>query len=387
MELTRCHLTPLLLLYWSHKAICVDGSHLSSSSSINNNLESHVENVEISPKEAVISNLGYSKSASPVHAYHSDQNLLLQSDLYFSDYFDEEIEMEEKLRTGNIPISEVPKHLLLHDEYGNPILPRISSRKLSPISANFSDFGSLECNPSSWPTCTNTVSLPSNSSVPLVIPCGECHIFDITGNVTINGIDIKGKLLFPTNHRVTINTPFVFIQGELEIHVNSPIVSPENQATKFVLTGTDDVIFNPTDPPNENACDLLLGAQCNMGSKPFLVAGGKINIIGMPETCATHTPILGKVYKDPVYDPVDFPTNYCMPSACPTSGKNFISYDFNDNDFGNFTGREGGFIVASDGTMKVTNRKLKDRGPYLDITPMHPELCLVPNQDYLFVAR
>jgi len=37
--------------------------------------------------------------------------------------------------------------------------------------------------------------------------------------------------------------------------------------------------------------------------------------------------------------------------------------------------------------MRVTNRRLQDRGPEIDLTPMYPELCLVPEQDYLFVAR
>lgn len=262
-------------------------------------------------------------------------------------------------------------------------------RRLSATSALFGEFSPLTCNPVSWSSCTSKVSdnLPSKSS-PLVIPCGQCYTFDMEGNVTFaEGINIIGKLQFPLNHKATISTPFVIVQGELEIVVDTPQVSPENKATTFILTGTNDVIFNPTDSPNQKACASLPNGQCNIGKKPFLIAGGKVNIMAISDSCITHTPIQRKIAKDPSYDPEDFPKFVELPMSCPKSGIKYISYDFNEG-FGNWTGKEGTFLVSADGTsLTVTNRKLHWQGPYLDLTPIRPELCFIPGQVYLFVAR
>lgn len=298
-------------------------------------------------------------------------------------------EMEQKLKSGDISESQIPHHLVLLDENGKPVDAEHTSRMLSPQSYNFSDFSRLDCNPSTFTSCTETVSgnLPSGNN-PLVIPCGECYTFDMTGNVTFaGGINILGKLAFPVNHQANIHTPFVFVQGELELTVDTPKVSPENKATSFILTGTEDVIFQPTESPNQNACDLLPEGKCNMGKKPFLIAGGKVNINAMSDSCTTHTPIVRKVYKEPSYNPEDFPQYVELPESCPVSGNMYISYDFSGS-FGNWTGREGTFLISDDGnSLRVTNRKVHWQGPYLDITPMSPELCLVPNQEYLLEAR
>ena len=203
----------------------------------------------------------------------------------------------------------------------------------------------------------------------------------------MNGINVKGKLLFPINHKVVINTPFVIVQGELEITVNHNQISPHNKATRFVLTGTEDVIFSPSDPPNENACEQT-GGTCNLGPKPFLVAGGKVNFNAVPdETCVTHTPIKKKIHREPVYNLNHFPKFITLPPSCPRSGTDYISYDFNDNKQGNWTGCVGSVQRTSNGEFRVTNRMRKYCGPELDLTPIRPEMCLVPNQEYLFVSR
>lgn len=258
-------------------------------------------------------------------------------------------------------------------------------RALSVASAKIGTFSRLQCNPVTWSDCTTLVSnnLPSLGE-PLIVPCGQCYTFDVMGNATFDGINIVGKLLFSNNHKAVINTPYVIVQGELELSADENI-SPANQATKFVLTGTQDVIFNPTEAPNQSAC----GAGCNLGVKPFVVAGGEVKIQGMADSCTTHTPVKRQVYKDPTYDPADFPTFTSLSSSCAISGTqtDYISYDFEDDNVGNWTGREGAFIVVADGSLIVSNRMLHTSGPYLDITPIFPEQCLVADQDYLVVAR
>jgi len=274
----------------------------------------------------------------------------------------------------------------LEEEVNHKIL---SSRKLSANSATISNFAKLDCNPEVFTNCDILVSnnLPSSINEVLTVPCGQCYTFDIDGNVTLaGGIDIKGKLLFPLNHKVTIYTPYVIVQGELEINVDHLTITPDNMGANFILTGTDDVLFSPSDSPNENSCFNQTNNICNLGPKPFVVAGGKVSIHGMPESCQTHTPVLKKVHKDPVFDPDEFPTYVTLPDICSQSEREYISYNF-ETTYGNWTGREGGFMVLEDGTVKVTNRLLSDRGPYLDLTPINPSACLVPDQEYLMVAR
>ena len=258
----------------------------------------------------------------------------------------------------------------------------------STTSATIGTFSPLDCNTQPWSDCNILVSnkLPSGND-PLTIPCGQCYTFDVGGNVTLNGLNIEGKLMFPLNHKAVISTPYVIVQGELEITVDHAKIAPENIGTKFILTETNAIYFKPTKTPNQNACDGS-GGSCNLGAKPFVVAGGKVSINAMPETCASHTPIIEKIYTDPEYDYEDFPHFVELPEECPQSGLSFISYNFDDGNYGNWTGRDGAFMeVMDDGSVKVINRKIKSRGPHLDITPLRPDLCLVPDQDYLFVAR
>ena len=300
-------------------------------------------------------------------------------------------ELEEKMRNGEIDI----------DMDGNPIpfilnpnTHRTSHRSLSENSAKIGTFGLLECNPSSWSNidCSTLVSNELSTDNSLIVPCGQCYTFDMSGNVTLNGIDIKGRLHFPVNHKVVLHTPFVIVQGELDIEVSHTQISPPNMATRFVLTGTEDVMFTPSDPPNQDACEQTAGGSCNLGPKPFLVAGGKVNFNTMPDqtSCLTHTPIQKKIYKDPVYDSNAFPKFVTLPPSCPDHSSettDYISYDFNDNQRGNWTGCDGSFLRHSNGEFTVTNRKRSNCGAELDITPIRPEICLVPHQEYLFVSR
>ena len=313
--------------------------------------------------------------------------ILNEFDLHY--YNDQEFQDDttfEEMETDDV---DDPYYFLPLDDQDSPILvPSTPSttRQLSGASAKIGTFYPLDCNPTSW-SCTSfgPGDLPTGSN-PLVIPCGQCYRFDITGNVTLNGLDIKGKLLFPVNQKVNIFTPYVIVQGELELNVDHDKVSPDNLATRFILTGTDAVSFTPSEEPNVNVCEQTNNI-CKLGVKPFLVAGGKVNINSIPETCATHTPIKKKIYKDPVYNPENFTEYITFPSSCPQSGINFVSNDFEDNDYGNWTGREGAFVVMADGTMKITNRRLRNRGPVIDITPLDPANCLVSDQKYLFVSR
>ena len=264
----------------------------------------------------------------------------------------------------------------------------------SVASAKIGTFQPLDCNSNPWSNCGSNLvsSIIASGTATLTIPCGQCYTFDVEGNVTLGGLDIQGKLLFPLNHKVNIYTPYVVVQGELEINVNHATISPDHVSTNFILTGTQDVLFTPTESPNQNACSGATLGKCNLGKKAFVIAGGKLNIRGMPDDdtspspCATYTPVLKKIHKDPVVDPKNFAKFTLLPDTCPSSGRSFVKYDF-ETSYGNWTGRDGSFVNLGNGSVRMSRRLLSDRGPYLDLTAMSPPYCLVPGQVYLLSAR
>jgi len=48
-------------------------------------------------------------------------------------------------------------------------------------------------------------------------------VIEAGATTTIGGLNIIGKLLVPTNHKGTLVTPYVFVQGELEMSDTNPI--------------------------------------------------------------------------------------------------------------------------------------------------------------------
>ncbi len=324
------------------------------------------------------------------------------------------MEEQNEAETSGPVVNMTNADALIRKRSGSGSHSKSRSRSLSPDTYKFGTFHPLDCNPEnndfSNTACTTLVStrLPA-AGQPLIVPCGQCYTFDLTGNVTAlssSGIQVEGKLRFPPNHpETTIYTPYVIVQGELEITDNQDTLGPDNQGVRFILvgTGTDDpeddvdILFSTNKSPNQNACASFENGQCNLGKKPFVVAGGRVNIqSAMPNGCETFTPVLSKVYKDPVYvNTTEKFRSYetlspsCQSNAPFQTDRVIASYDFTNGDNGNFTGRWGTYMVNSDGStsLRVTNRRLRDRGPSIDLTPLRPELCLVPDQDYLFTAR
>ncbi len=72
-------------------------------------------------------------------------------------------------------------------------------------------------------------------------------------------------------------------------------ISEDNTSMKIVLTGNTDVMFTPHEP-------VAGAAPLNAGEKPFLVAGGKLNIRGWDESSGkTWTPVIGMSEADRLY--------------------------------------------------------------------------------------
>jgi G8 domain len=139
----------------------------------------------------------------------------------------------------------------------------------------------------------------------VVIPCGVCVTMDynkndVNGNTTngfylklLKGLEIQGSLIFPdrTQYRLTIETPSVVVQGNLDMSAASSRVTGQ-PLIRFILTGSDKVTFTPVGI-NEMACAVenssgkLVASACSVGIKPFVVAGGHIDVRGLPATCKT----------------------------------------------------------------------------------------------------
>ena len=147
-------------------------------------------------------------------------------------------------------------------------------------------FRRLHCNEdlSSAPCVTTWSSMftkITSHSKEVVIPCGVCITMDHSSSATLTlggGLDIQGKLIFPNGYQLTLQTPFIRVQGELQMYSTK---IPNGEADlRFILTGTDENVtqFLPADS-NSDACD---GNICKVGKKPIVIAGGKLVVEALP---------------------------------------------------------------------------------------------------------
>ena len=108
-----------------------------------------------------------------------------------------------------------------------------------------------------------------------MLECNKCYTYDLQeGEWEIGGLNIIGKLYVPPNHKSTLITPYVFVQGELEMSDTNPI-SKANLSMRIVLKDGGNKLFLPADS-NEG----VKGTPFNAGRRAFLVAGGKLTING-----------------------------------------------------------------------------------------------------------
>jgi hypothetical protein len=141
------------------------------------------------------------------------------------------------------------------------------------------DFVTLECNEflhvaycNPWSSHFGTDDVHTSR---IIIQCGECILMDHPGDMLVleDGIDIHGKLVFPENNgKLTVKSPFVTVQGELEIHATNKVLDGDFRY-KFEMTGEESHYLEPIE---ENA-DACKGKKCKVGKKVIVVAGGKIN--------------------------------------------------------------------------------------------------------------
>lgn len=145
-------------------------------------------------------------------SYFSASNYTPPDDIdLFEGYFSEEDEFIAPFDEPNVLTAS--EMLSSHQEEKG----RDSPRKLSAATAAIGDFYALDCNANlATQTCTN-LDIHGDITGNLDIACGQCKIWNNSqDDVTISGgINILGKLFFPTNHKVSIRTKYVIVQGEV----------------------------------------------------------------------------------------------------------------------------------------------------------------------------
>ena len=238
-----------------------------------------------------------------------------------------------------------------------------------------------ECDP--WPF--------GESAGDVEVPCGACYSMGSYGSgesISLNGVlSIIGKLDFPDGTKLSLSTTGIIVQGELAM-TSSKIVDGNPDIT-IKLTGSNDVTFVPH-TVNQNACGGA-GKSCNVGPKPFVVAGGMLNIDGMNDVCPTWTTV-DDILTSAKPEPLEFPLPVELP--IPSEGECnqlLLSEDFEYGTgkwYGNLGAQESVLSGSHDGSdyLHISNREGSFQGPMFDISRLLRE-CMVPDVDYFFHAK
>ena len=219
----------------------------------------------------------------------------------------------------------------------------------------------------------------------LPLPPTPCPQYDLEAEATIAGLNIVGKLYVPPNYKSTLHTSYVVVQGELQMEDTNP-VSEDNTSMKIVLTGTTDVNWTPEEPVDGMT-------TLNLGVKPFLVAGGKLDIRGWNDgDDTTWTPLLDvttadRVYPAPIFDPVGERTVALPPpTQCPAQIVNFPENGFDGTVW---SGGGGGILEYNETskTLSETNLNHNWQGFNLELTKFIKDCPLIADATYLVTIR
>ena len=172
----------------------------------------------------------------------------------------------------------------------------------TPSTVNALEYQTPTCNVA-LNTCSNSSGTPLSSLIAtaadnnttVVVPCNACAYVDITDGSTVDlpyGIDIVGRLMFPPSANLEIKTTSVIVQGMMDI----PRLDTGNKIT-FNMYGTEDVYYYPHDECN-GSYDPSCEHRKNVGMKPIVVAGGKMNIEAVDTSCPSWTKLKYKAGDD-----------------------------------------------------------------------------------------
>ena len=171
-------------------------------------------------------------------------------------------------------------------------------------------------------------------------------------------------------------------------------ISPENESMKIVLTGIENVTFAPADS-NYN----VNGTPFNAGFKPFLVAGGKLDIRGWDvaqgeERVASWAPVLsaieGSKPQPILQDHNTVPIPIQPNSTTRTCPRIIAEFNFTDSvDYSLWSGGDGALVTYNgEEEMMTTSNIYRDwQGPRIDLTKFTIDCPLQADVDYLLTVR
>jgi len=144
--------------------------------------------------------------------------------------------------------------------------------------ANILDFVPLSCNRKlETATCTpwsTRIGTNAVHSKRVTIQCGECIVMDHKGSTLTfnNGLDIRGKLVFPDGYSLHVISTMIVVQGHLEMTATKKVDG--NPSIRFTMVGDDEQQSFLSMGDNKGKCG---GDYCYVGKKSITVAGGKVN--------------------------------------------------------------------------------------------------------------
>lgn len=299
-------------------------------------------------------------------------------------------------------------------------------------------YAPLDCNADMETSCTKlfTSLLNGSPSQDVTVPCGECYKISANSVIDLSsgGINILGKLSVGddanSNQAITVTAGYIYVQGELHIVKRQKISGTTKDDIKFVLTGSTDKTFNSHDVTKQSL---------NVGQKPIVVAGGKLNIDALPNSCETWKQVFKVQGNSATTLPA--PTVEEPPAACDAGtpgNRAIVDEDFESGSFGGWSGNLGASRsvedddsrrlrgrnssrdksrrlqvfggddveasieshgvdsnnISSDGNRKlgvtgsylrISGRTREWQGPRIDLLSLRP--CLLPNVIYLFTAK
>lgn len=223
------------------------------------------------------------------------------------------------------------------------------------------------------------------------IPCGKCVVMYPSRNTLTfsGGIRILGKLVIHANDILTTS---ILVHGELVIESLKPIDGfPDVSITWMDAPSNHSLSFRA--PENGEGSNDICGGErgaCGMGRNPFVVAGGRIDIRGLP---SSSMPTWVPVYDvDTSANPLfSIPTTefeiYQPPKlGCPKDDI-LLHHDFLTSPIPDvFRGSYGSISEwTSNGGLKIRNRMHAQHCPVIDLK--YVRHCLQADKTYLLTAK
>ena len=274
-----------------------------------------------------------------------------------------------------------PTHNIIHEEgiHDASYVLQESRRVLNDAD----EFQKQDCNlgDNDWyefTPCVHWDSLfPQDSTEEIAIPCGACVTMKKYKNgelFNLGGLNILGKLEIPDSSKLTITTPYVFVQGILKMTSTAQV--QENPYINIVLTNDTDVSF----VPNGVNADLCPSGGCNVGSRPVVVAGGRLELKGLNYKCPTWS---YSRHITTVAEFVDSTDKYIEYEETP------IEFNFTDGIgswFGNLGAKATHVTGGPSPHLKVYDRIADWQGPFFDI-PVETRRVMGEGHNYVWSAK